>query len=543
MFLLETISFFLSTVSILALSYFKISNDIFQQIAAFSLALTLIFLIRLIFPHIELLKGRALRLLLLFLTSTLVQFLVISSGGLYSPFLILIHLYTLGISFVLNSRSHISFLLFSIVALGVNMMINPQVMSLIQHDPGPLVLYIVSFITIIPLAQFLMSSYHFKDALFLTLKEYARIGEKREGAILTSLREMVIVTDKDFNIISTNDAVGKILKLPPEDIIHHNISSVLSLKDVAENLIDLKNLTSEQLVENVARIVNNLYLQSKTDNLKRKVSVQVRPITNSEGSIYQIIFIIGDASQTEIDRHSDLAPAQQRYQKLAQDLRQTLLTAHLQKPLSSFELLEKIEEDLQLATEIEDHPIQQTIELYDIAYLAKQVSKNKQQLAASLGVSLQFELSPEYVSEKAMLDLIDSNLPLKQLPFSNFSVNSNKKWVDIILQKLIDMAILLSSKKNNSVVKVTSNLLSDNVIDVQVIFPYPSSFSPEEKEALFREYYGDLGIKTPLRIGSGLEGFIAKTIANQLNLAIDVNYSKDISSVIFSLKFAKLPLT
>lgn len=539
MFSFESLIFLLSTIAILTLNYFRIGNNVFQQITAFLLGLTLIFLTRFIFPRLELLRGRKLRLLLLFLSSSLVQFLVISTGGFYSPFLILLHLYTLGTSFLLNSRSPIGFLILAVIALGVNIFINPQAMSLFQTDPGPVILYTISFIAIIPLANLLIYSYHLKDTLFHTLKEYARIGEKREGSILTGLSEMVIVTDKDFNIISASEAVTKTLKLPTEEIISRNIFNILPLKDVTGTSVSSQNVSAQQITAGVAQIINNLSFQSKTDNWQRKVSLQIRPIADSQGAVNQIVFIIADAS-AEVERHTDLSAARQKYQLLFKDLQQTLLAANLKEPAVKLEVLEKIEEDLQLAAELEDHPVEQRFNFYDIAYIARQVSENKQKLANSLGITLQFELSPKYLSERAMLDLIKTNLPEKQLPLSEFAVATNKKWAEIILQKLTDMALLLALEKKSSTVKIIPEIFENKAISINITFPH-SPLSGIQKADLFKKYYGELGAKTHLSLGSGLEGFIAKTVADQLNLSLEVDFEIESSLLILSLKFTNIP--
>ncbi|MCL5019206.1 MAG: PAS domain-containing protein, partial [Patescibacteria group bacterium] len=392
-------------------------------------------------------------------------------------------------------------------------------------------LYSFIFVAIIPISRYLVYSYHLKSVLLHALKEYVQISKKREGSIMTGLSEMVIVTDGKFNIISTNDAVEKTLKLPPESIVDHNILSVLSLKDGSGNLINSKNFLP-QLIENVATIINNLYFQSK------KVTVQVRPLADSKGKISQIVFIITDASFAEIERHGDLAYARQKHQFLVSDLRQALFRANLPESASKISLLEKIEEDLLLAEEIEDHPIQQSTDFYDVAYLAKQVVLQKQELAKTLGISLQFELSPDNTSEKAMLDLIDSNLPKNQLPVSDFMVIINKKWAEVVLQKMVDIAILLASEKKNLLVKVKPGLQDNKTVAINISFPYPP-FSQEEE--LFQQYYGDLAVKTNLRLGSGLEGFIAKTAADQLNIPLKISSEKYSPLLTFSINFTRAP--
>lgn len=402
-----------------------------------------------------------------------------------------------------------------------------------KNDPGPIILYGISFIVIIPLAQFIMYSYHIKDTLFKGLKAHFQIGQQREGSILTGMTEMVIVTDKDFNIISANQEAEKVLSLSSEGMLHKNIFSILALENEDGKRVDLNNPSFADMSKGVAKIVSNLYFQFKNKG-KKKVSLQIRPIVDSQGAVTQIVFIVSDAS-SQTEKHSDLEQATQKYKLLAEDLRQTLIRANLTGPIVKLNILEKIEEDLNLASEIEDHSISQFGESYDVAYIAKKVIAEKRDLAISLGVALQFEERTLSPSEKAMIDLIETNLPQKQLPISEFSTTINKKWVEIILRKLTDMAILLASEKAGQIVKVTP-IFNAGSFKIEISFPY-QELLPEEKEDIFQKYYGNLGIRTHLHQGSGLEGFIAKIAASELNLALDVDYKKDSSSLVFSLDF------
>lgn len=542
MFFIESAIFLLSTLSILILAYFHIANNVFQQITAFLLALTLIFLTRLIFPHSQLLQGRKLRLLLLFLSSALVQFLVISTGGFYSPFLILFHLYTLGASFFLTSRSPISFIVFALIALSINILINEELMNLFRQDPGPIILYVISFAVVIPLAQFLIYSYHLKDALFNALKEYIRIREKREESILKGLKELVVVTDENLNIVSTNEAVLETTGLLENEIIHHPLLKIFPLKESGGNLVEATAFSQERIfLEKVTFTLNNLYLQTKTDSHPRKVAVQIRPIANSQGQVRQIVFIISDALiSNSQDRYTNLELAKQRHTLLVNDLQKTFLNLQQRELFIKVTLLGKLEEDLLLATEIESRLLEEPPKFYDLAYLAQQILSTKHQFAATLGVLLVFDLQSLSSSEQAMLSLIKTNLPEQQLPTSEFLIPLKKRGFEIVLHKLLDIAIFLASEKVNSTVKLTPLLIDNTMLGLQITLPY-HQLTTEEKEELFKEYYGRLGANTGLRLSSGLEGFIAQAVTNQLNFRIEVNFLPHNSSCVFLLKLPKVP--
>ena len=161
---LDSLAFFLASLTSLVLIYLKVPTGIFQKAIVVVLIILLLFSKRFISTRPSIYHG-LFKTFLVGLSALLVQLLVISSGAFYSPFLILLHLYTLGSSFLLRIGSALSFLVLSLIVLLSATVLNQTLLSLFKDDPGSTILYLVSFIVIIPLAQFLMSTYHLKDTI------------------------------------------------------------------------------------------------------------------------------------------------------------------------------------------------------------------------------------------------------------------------------------------------------------------------------------------------------------------------------------------
>ncbi|MCL4366391.1 PAS domain-containing protein [Patescibacteria group bacterium] len=539
---LEIFIFFISSCLVLVLSYFKISTTIFQQVTAALLVFIFILLSRIIFPKIGLLKGPLSRLLLVLLSSSFVQLLIISTGGLYSPFLILIHLYTLGASFLLNTRSYLFFLLFSVIALGVNTFSNPDMLALFKNDPGPAILYMLSFIVIVPLAHFLIYNYRLKDKLFKTAKEYAQVGQQREESILVSLQEIIIVTNTQLQILSANTTAEKILHLSQSELAHQPLLKVLPLVDTANNPIQLSALSLDRLfTDKAARIIKGFSLQPQGETRKRPVIIQIRAIRSSQEKINQIVFIITDeALHNDLGKHSDIVKAQQHYEQLLNELKKALVLSHQNDALLRIELLQKIAEDILLAFELQDHPLRENVNFEDVAFIAKQVIKKRQELAQILGVSLELSIPRENVSEAAALDLQESTLPPSLQPISAFLYYLIKKWGSILIEKLLEIGILLASENRGAIIKIIPHLSQEKKVALDITLPYrPLSFA--EQSDLLQEYYGNLGIKTHLKSGSGLEGFIAKTLADRLGTMLTIDSNHFSSQLTFRLEFSTKP--
>ncbi|MBI2020057.1 PAS domain-containing protein [Candidatus Daviesbacteria bacterium] len=536
--LLEFLSLIISSAIVLSLIYLKFSVTTLQQIIALLLIL-LIFLARLFFTPLKPNPAKLVRLSLIFLSSMFVQVLVISSGGFYSPFLILIHLYALATSFLLNLQSSISFLGLTLLVLILGLFLDQKMSLLFQEDPGSVILYGISFLIIIPLAQFLMQTYHIKDTISKMLIERSRLSQIREESILQSLAEMILVTDKNLRILSVNEAYQKLFHQTGSELINKSLVEVLPLKDKNGQPIEPKSLSIENiLTDKVTRIIKGYYL-STANNHSTEVIIQIRPITDSANQVNQMVFVITDAKEKDKYGlgHPDLNLTLTKYRSGIEDLKKTLVATNLPELQSRIEILSHIEEDLLTAMELEDHPIQKNTTLEDIAYLCKKIADGKGLFAQKLGISLQFNLPEEENAEYTLIQLRDKNISQKVLGISVFTTPVDIKWFQIAISRLVDLAIFLTLGSAKPSVEV--KLALDQNQNVSVLISSQALISEQDKSNLFVKYYDGLEAKTKLSLGSGLEGFIAKSITDQLFIPLNVALGKYPDRVMFTLQLAK----
>ncbi len=542
MFFKELAILFSSSLLTIILIYLKTSTKSLQLIAVLMLAVLLTLLGRLVFNRSKPIVGGLFYSILLFLSGSFVQFLVVATGGFLSPFLILIHLYTLGTSFLLNLRSAIVFLVFAILVLTTNILLNQNILQLLRADPGTTILYAISFVVIVPLAQFLTSSYHFKDTLSRLLKEYIRFEEKREESILESLGELIFVVDMNLIILSISRSVEKTLGLPKDNIVGHPLLNMIGLEDkTGRKLFPVDFSIDDLLLDKTSRVISGFYLRTKLKGHPEQIIINMRPVTDSEGNVNQIVFIISNATAASfLQKHSNVELARAKHRALIDNVRDVLLKTHQDKIEANIEILSNIEDDILTALEIEDHPIQEKTNFQDIVLICQQITSEKQRFARGLGVNLLFQLQENEISELARLRLMATGIPSELLSTSGFTVLIDKRWLEIAINKLLDIAILLASGEQNrevqfAISKPTSTILN---ITINAIAPL---FSEKEQTQLFEEYYGELGARTNLKMGSGLEGFIAKSIINQLNLPLEIKSWGRPGRMQFTLTLTTLP--
>lgn len=539
MIITEFITFLLSSLAVFSLVLFKVNNVFLQQITALFLIVLIILSGRVIFVRSILSKNKYMSPALLFLGTLVVQLLIISTGGFFSPFLILFHLFTVGASFLLSTFLAISFLIFSVSLLILSALVDSQMFALILGDPGIVILYLISLIVVFPLVQLLVYRYHLKDTLSKVLIEYIQIGEKREESILKGLSELIIVTDRNLNIISSNETTKDVLQVSEAAIVGKPLLAVISLKNSQGSPVTSQELYVENvLLDKATRIVNKLFLSLPKELKDHEMIVQVRPVTNFEGEVSQIVFIISEASLiNDLLKHANLEQAQTKFKELTEQLEGALLKTNQINLAAYVELLRKIERDIPIASELEDHHFNNEKNMYDIAQLGKQAVLNEENFARFFGVHLEFFLPKEEVTEHAHLDLLETDIsPTIISAASVFTIVTDGKLVKTVFEKLIDMAILLGSDKRGTTVRLSA-YNSEDALKIVVTVPN-CPLNDQQRQELFLAYYGELGKISNLRLGSGLEGFITRTILSMLNIPFEVDIVES-KHLTFTLTFLK----
>lgn len=545
--ILDDIAFILGSLLVFGIIYYKLPIANLQQISGVLLVVLLLLLNRL---SSSTAKGTAssqlTKVAFLFLSSIFVQILVLATGNFFSPFLILIHLYSLGISFLVSLSLAMLYLLLSIGILIANIYFNATYLKQFKDDPGSIFLYLTSFIVIVPLSFLVSRYYRIKDAVLAVLNKEVKLSSQRQESLFSGVNELVFVTDLSLTIISANQAVERLLRLSEIDLVGKNLLEVITLKDQSGVAATRQSLSIERiLVEKSGRIISDYFLYLKLDNKQIPIAIQIRPIADLEGEVTQLVFVLTDPQSVIDDQgHVSLEQARKRQKALADGLKKALAQARMANLNYQINLFDKNEDDLLNSYELEDHPIKEKISFEDIALICKQRVESKQQFGASLRVRVSFELPEGEDAERALIGVSSVSIPADN-PFlsnSNFSAPVDPRWFKLLLDKLIDLSVLLSSDTPGAKVTVKPSRLEKDLISVEVSAPYKEKLTDSETSELFTNYYGSLTKKTNLKLGSGLEGFIVKTVASQLNIPIKVNYNGIEKSLVFNLEIHRQPV-
>lgn len=506
-FLSEILIFLFSSTYVILLDDFAFSPRSLQK----ALAVIVITLLIIIYKYSrnswkELSTGFG-RLFFIFWSTISVQLLVISTGGLQSPFLILIYLFMIGLSFVFSFFLSLLFLFSCLIILFANT-------SLI-NNPGQVILQIISLIVIIPIAYIISKQYHLKDALMNALN----IKIKTTEAILKNLPELIIVTDQNFNILSTNDAAARTLQRSRSELLNKPLFDILLLKDKDNKLVTSKtffpdgNLASPVQIDDVFTLIQSPVSQ-------KNVNIQVQALENPSENLTQIDFIISFG--TDKDTSIILDKARTKYDALAENIKQKLTVRNLNDIKTDMLLLQKIESDTYTLHELQNILKEKTTSRIDIAKLGRTIVILNKDFADQLHVNTNFELPDFGEKDIAPLTVQNYHATPEQLTGAFFTAVCDAKKLELITKKLFDISILLASNQKNSHVTLSIKRYQNTALIIKISGNCPN-LTDEELRNLFIPYYGKLSAMTNLRLGSGLEGYLVKTIANSLNVHIKID--------------------
>lgn len=521
-FLLAAI-FLLASLSSVGLIYISKSYQFYQQLIPVLLIIDIIIAARIKTqsPTINLPK-----LLILFISALLVQVIVISSGGFYSPLLILLHIFTLGAILLLGSSSPIIFLASSLGVLIFHVSYDKNLYQFFQNDPWAVAIYTLSILIVIPLALYLSHSNSIKGKFNDFLKDYILMSEKRQKSIMTALSNLVIITDKNLNVVSINIAVERLLRTSIHQVEKKTIDKILILKDIQGNIIPFEDLPiKEALADKATHFAQGYFLETKIDALAKPVTLQIRPLTNPAGEVTQIVFVLTDPLvKLGFNTHPTIDQALKKRDRLLGLLTNDPTLTEVSAKEVIF-LITHIEEDILTVQEMEDHPLQAVIGFVDLVTLAKQTVAGKSFFYQTVGQIPEVKFEDADKSEEAFLNLHLENSAAINL--SKYTAAVDSYLLKIILEKLFDFSVFAAG---NEKPQIYLSLVPEN-IKIEITFPQ-SNLTQKDLANLFIKNYPGIKLES-FQKSSGLEGYIAGRISRTINLSIEttINTYKKIAAI------------
>lgn len=524
--ILTTLLFLASSAISFGLIYLRLSTVFSQQIISVVLLFSVILLGK--FNGVKKQSTPWQTGIAVLLSSFLVQMLVISSGGLYSPLLIIIHIYTLGAIFLLNSKTPILFLIMSLAVLGGQLKYDPILVATFANDPWTAVIYGLSFLIIIPLALYLSHNYFMKDAFTKILKNYISMQEQKEVSILTALNDLVVVTDQNLSIVSVNISVEKYLQRDKQDILGKKLFDIFNFKDLSGTSGNTTSLSIDAaLQDHASHFVEGFMLETAGTIKPKPVLVQIRPLADAKGQISQIVIVMSEpVAKREEHSHQSISEAIKRKNALLDSFAHIAPNTSYDGVKDKIGLITHIEEDIFLSQELEDHTISEKPTLADIILLTTQKINEEQNLADFLGVKVDLKYADPDATESAYVKLHESLTQDIDLSPSIYSLPIEKRLVGIIISKMLEIGMIIASATPYKLITIEASQDNDHKLYLKVQIPNPGLEEGEVADILVLNN-PSTGQKTRLQNGSGMEGFIFKKLCTILNIPFQIQLASN----------------
>lgn len=342
--------------------------------------------------------------------------------------------------------------------------------------------------------------------------------------------ELVVVADKEGKILSLNDTIERVLHKSRSELLQTPLFEALIIKDANGTILNdplLLMLKEPKVFENISLLTSFGMV---------KGSMQITPITEFEGTIEQIsIIIAADASNIlPVSNQSQiLQEAVTRHDAMFEELKSKLEVRGQNDLKDKAIFIEKTEHDIRTVRELQTTLPVKKVPI-DLATLCRETMAQEQVYARAFGVLLDFSFVN--FGEADIKPLLSGPMPVspEQLTGPFFTAPCDIKYLATVLQKLLDLTILIVPKRTDKTVRMTIERLGTTDLLIKVTCDN-KLITSEELPKLFTPYYGELSNRTDLHFGSGLEGFIAKEISDQLRFPLQVNLTKDSERIVFLL--------
>lgn len=503
----------LATILVAIIVFSTLPETVKQQLIGFCI-LYILLSIRILPQRIPFIRKHA-TLLLLFFSTFLVQLLVLVTGGLTSPFFMLLHFYTLGISFLLNFPLAFIFLGLSTLLLIADGYAHNTIFASFYSQPESVIFIFISLFIVLPVADLLSRHYKLKDRITAALKETIRM----QSSVLDEIKELVFITDQNFTILSINEKVEKDLSISASEILGKSFFDVVLLKDTTGKLAKADSvMVHEVFLSKKQSKVSGLKLFT-TSGTSREVSLTLKPVVSLNGQIFQLFMVISDASVMEGDRAQLPFIEEIRLRLLAriEHLQQVTYEKGMTEMYTEVSSIAETQHDINTVRLLDDPGVHIANSKVDLARLAKETVARKKAYFTVLGIGLGYELLNFGIDDVKPLVPMNFHINLEEFTGPFFTVNCQVSLTNTLIAKLLEVAALLASNQARPQVQVSVERVGTREILI-VVTTHTQKISQDELNDIFISNYKKLAEKLNFRFGTGLEGYIVKRIVSTLDL-------------------------
>lgn len=419
--------------------------------------------------------------------SLFVYLLVFSTGGLASPFLILTHLFAIGMAFLISPATSMSYVLITAFFIIINISNDPTAYQLIGESPFAVLLYALAYGAILPFSQYIAKIYKQKDAWVSELSEMLVTSKQEEERLLKNIEDAVVVISRENKITFVNKAVGEKFGYKESDLSVKNFFEALKFKDNTGN-----NLPGEKLplagvfaTKNEAR-VDKLQVLAKDGEYKR-VNLKILPVIEHTGEVPGVIVIFKEYSERE-------ASQSETFEKIGATL-----------PKNPPERLRVLAQDLLLMLQLDSQATEGLSEFVDIARILEKEMFRFSEAAKSKKVRLFY---PSPVNTTTLPKSARVILPERKTSFESVFTLASQKLLVKAFDRIFRFALIASRQEATL---ETSVVVEKDVVRISFLLD-TDSLTDDKVPLLFNKFGTQTTGQKSLSAATGLEIPIAESI-------------------------------
>jgi hypothetical protein len=293
------------------------------------------------------------------------------------------------------------------------------------------------------------------------------------------------------------------------------------------------------LQDKASRFVEGFMLETKSNIKPKPVLIQVKPLPDAQGVISQIVFVMSEpVAKREEHSHESLNEAIKRKNSLLDSFSAISPNSPYESIKAKIGLITHIEEDIFLAQELEDHNLSEKPGLTDLVLLSSKMLLENRPLSDFLAVKTTISYYDPDSTEAAFVKLHDSQTSELDLSPSIYSLPIEKRFVGIIISKMIQIGLLLASSTPYKLISLDVSQDNARKIYLKILMPNPGLTDGELSDILVLNN-PVTGQKTHLAFGSGLEGYLFKKLCTILNIPFQLQLSENGAKISLEISLDK----
>lgn len=483
--LISTLVFATAGISTLFIINSEISLQGLLQVMSIVI-LVIVFLTRFVFSRIATKNRTVAYLIEAFAISIFLYVLVFSTGSLASPFLILTHLYAIGVAFLISPQITTSFVFVTVVFLILSLRSDESAALLLEENRFSIILYFLAYVAILPFTNFLARLYRQKEAWVQELSQMLATSKKQEESLLKNIEDAVLVVSRDLEVSYANKGAQEKTGYSEKDLVGKKFLELFNFKDNSGNNISGENLPLAAVIttKNEAQL-EGIQISDKSGAFRR-ANLKILPVIDHTGVVLGVMIIIKDFSDKDLTLSS-------YFEKVAEEI-----------PKIDPQKLKNIAQDLLLMLKLESEAQEGLSSFINVATIVENEMFALEPMANTKKVRITCE-SPALETTRPRGTVIS---PQKKCSFPNVFILASEDLLQKAMNKLIQIAVMTAENGTEMRVDITT---ATDVVKIEVLVSN-SKVTQVVLDLLHVKFFNKSSNMDEFKDTTGLEIAIAETI-------------------------------